>query len=218
MQSLRIRYSTIEFDDVDIHVRTLRDNQQSPVNTDMAEKLGISSATWPLFGILWDSGNVLAHIMADFDIKGKRILEVGCGIALSSLLLNHRNADITATDYHPEAGNFLQANTELNNDKDIPFIRTGWADDITDIGTFDLIIGSDILYESEHIELLSEFIDQHANQDCEVILIDPGRGQHAKFSKKMVTLGYSHNQKKVDHSDYLDKPFTGRVLNYKRTN
>ena len=40
-------------------------------------------------------------------LKIKRILEVGCGIGLSSLILNRLNADITATDYHPEAEKFL---------------------------------------------------------------------------------------------------------------
>ena len=101
MSSLRVRYQTIEFDEVDIHVRTLRDNLQYSDVDGIAEKSGISSATWPFFGIIWDSSLVLAHFIFDFEVMGTRILEVGCGIGLSSLLLNHRFADITATDYHP---------------------------------------------------------------------------------------------------------------------
>jgi len=218
MTSLRVRYQTIEFDDNDIHLRTLRDNQQFSDDEGEAEALGISSATWPLFGIVWPSGEVLAHLMSDFDIKGKRILEVGCGIALSSLLLNQRNANITATDYHPEAGHFLQENTELNNDVDIPFVRTGWADEETDLGTFDLIIGSDLLYERGHAELLSKFLNQHANEHCEIIIVDPGRGHHARFSKLMVTLGFSHTQSRPENTeDYLEKSLPkGQVLRYKR--
>ncbi|MDX8404131.1 MAG: histidine kinase, partial [Mariprofundaceae bacterium] len=190
---LRVRYQTIEFDDVDIHVRTLRDNQEFSDDDGIAESLGISSATWPLFGIVWPSGEVLAHLMSDYQIAGKRILEVGCGIALSSLVLNHRHADITATDYHPEAGNFLQKNTELNDDEAIPFLRTGWEDGNSSLGEFDLIIGSDLLYERGHAEMLSGFIDDHAKPHCEVIIIDPGRAHHARFSKQMVKLGYSHS-------------------------
>ena len=59
--------------------------------------------------------------MVDFEINGKRILELGCGMALSSLLINRRGGNITATDYHPQAGIFLKKNTELNEDADIPF-------------------------------------------------------------------------------------------------
>lgn len=214
MSPLRVRYQTIEFDDVDIHVRTLRDNQQFDDEDGIAEALGISSATWPLFGVVWASGEVLAHLMSDYEIVGKRILEVGCGIGLASLVLNHRSADITATDYHPEAENFLQHNARLNDDRQIPFTRTGWGDDVSSLGTFDLIIGSDLLYEDEHVELLAAFIDQHAEARCDVIIVDPGRGKHARFSKRMINLGYSHSQSKPEDTDYLAQPFKGQILRY----
>jgi len=217
MAAIRVRYQTLEFDNVDIHLRTLRDNQEFSDDDGIAEGLGISSATWPLFGIVWPSGQVLAHLMADYQIAGKRILEVGCGIALSSLVLNRRHADITATDYHPEAGAFLLANTTLNADQAIPFLRTGWEDDNHSLGKFDLIIGSDLLYEQGHAEMLSEFIDCHANPHCEVIIVDPGRGRHARFSKQMVKLGYSHSQSRPENIEYLEKPLPkGQVLHYQR--
>lgn len=216
MSALRFRYQTIEFDDVDIHLRTLRDKQQYLDADGVADKLGISSATWSLFGVVWDSSTVLAHLMFDFEIAGKRILEVGCGMALSSLVLNHRHADITATDYHPEVENFLLENVLLNKGRDIPFIRTGWADEDSGLGEFDLVIGSDLLYEGDHVGLLANFINQHARPQCEVILIDPGRSYHARFSKKMVSLGYTHSQSKPVAVDYLTQPFRGQVLRYLR--
>lgn len=216
MSSLRIRYQTIELGDTDIHIRTLRDRQQYGDVDGIAEKLGISSATWPLFGVVWDSGEVLAHLMFDYEVAGRRILEVGCGIALASLVLNHRLADITATDHHPEAEQFLMENVKLNSGKTIPFVRTGWCDEDSGLGKFDLIIGSDLLYERDQIELLAGFIDQHARQRCEVIIVDPGRGQQARFSKKMVGLGYAHSQSKPANADYLSEPFRGQILRYDR--
>ncbi len=216
MPSVRVRYQTLEFDQLDIHIRTLKDKQQFSDPLGEAEALGISSAQWSLFGVVWDSSMVLAHEMAKFDIQGKRILEVGCGMALSSLLLNARHADITATDYHPEAGRFLVENVRLNHGKTIPFLRTGWDNLEDGLGEFDVIIGSDLLYETEHIELLSEFIDRHAKPLCEIIIVDPGRGKHAPFSKKMVRLGYAHSQYQPQQSDYLEQPFKGQVLNYRR--
>lgn len=216
MTAIRIRYQTIEFNGFDIHLRTLLDKQQFADQLGEAEAFGISSAQWPLFGVIWDSSKVLAHEMLEFDIAGKRILEVGCGMALSSLLLNSRNADITATDYHPEVGGFLIENVRLNEGSNIPYLRTGWADMEDGLGLFDVIIGADILYEQEHIELLSEFIERHANPHCEVLLVDPGRGKHAKFSKKMVSLGYSHSQRPALNSDYLVSAFKGQILSYQR--
>jgi predicted nicotinamide N-methyase len=153
--------------------------------------------------------------MLDYNIDGKRILEVGCGIGLASLVLNHRLADITATDYHPEVKSFLSINAALNNGEEIPFVRTGWNDTENELGLFDLIIGSDLLYEKDHAQLLSKFIHLHARQQCDVIIVDPGRGNHAKFSKKMVSLGYSHCQKTAG-ATYLKNPFKGRILYYSR--
>ncbi|RJX27517.1 MAG: histidine kinase [Desulfurivibrio sp.] len=216
MSSLRFRYQTMEFDNVDIHLRTLRDRQQYADADGVAGRLGISSAAWPLFGVVWASGEVLAHLMLDFEVAGKRILEVGCGIALASLVLNHRQADITATDYHPEAGPFLLENIRLNKGRAIPFVRTGWADEDCGLGDFDLIIGSDLLYERGQVELLAGFINQYARPHCEVIIVDPGRGQHARFSKVMVGLGYEHRQHKPEHADYLTEPFRGQILCYNR--
>lgn len=215
--TLRIRYQTLEFgNNIDLHVRSLRDTEQFSDVGGVAEALGISSAMWPLFGIVWASGEILAHLMLDYEIEGRRVLEVGCGLALASLILNRRSADITATDFHPEAANFLHENVKLNTGKTIPFIRTSWIDESSALGKYDLIIGSDILYERRLVHPLADFIDQHANPTCEVIIIDPGRGNHAHFSKKMVTLGYAHTQRKPTNIDYLDKPFKGRILRYLR--
>lgn len=216
MSKIRVRYRTIEFGNTDIHIRTLRDKQQYSDDDGAASKKGISSAMWPLFGVIWDSGEILARLMYDYEGKGLRILEVGCGIALASLVLNHRLMDVTATDYHPEVEGFLRKNVKLNDDKEIPFVCTGWGDGDSGLGEFDLVIGSDLLYEREHVELLSAFIEQHAKQTCEVILVDPGRGHHARFSKKMVSLGYLHSQEKPEDVSYLIQPFAGQVLHYHR--
>ncbi len=214
--AVRVRYDTHEFDKIDIHLRTLRSNQEFEDAEGKAESLGISSASWPIFGIVWPSGQVLAHHLINSDFKDKRILEVGCGIGLASVLLNHLQANITATDYHPEVEAFLQRNTRLNDDPMMPFVRTSWADSATNIGTFDLIIGSDLLYEDEHVEQLARFIVQHCKPECTVILVDPGRGRHARFTKAMCKAGFSLNLSRPEHTDYMTKPFKGVVLDYSR--
>ena len=217
MSDIRLRYTTLEIGNFDIHVRMLRDILQFRDNDGIAKKLGISSAAWPMFGVVWPAGEVLAKLMFDYHVDGKRVLEVGCGIALSSLVLSQRSADITATDHHPETEKFLVYNSELNGGRSIPFVRTGWAD-LTgnELGTFDLIIGADLLYESEHVDLLAKFINQHSRRHCDVIIVDPGRGFHAKFTTRMLSLGYSHIYEKLQNTNYLDKKFIGWIMTYSR--
>ncbi|GGP99580.1 class I SAM-dependent methyltransferase [Shewanella ulleungensis] len=216
MTSLRLSYQTVEFGLIDIHLCTLRDKQEFSDPSGIAEKLGISSATWPLFGVVWPSSLVLAHHIDDYYTGNKRILEIGCGMALSSLLLNKRHANITATDYHPEVGKFLLRNTELNQDKPISYEQADWASDKDHLGLFDLIIGSDLLYEDEHVDLLANFINAHANVICEVILVDPGRGKKNKLSTKMIELGFSSVHQKPLHTDYLPEVFKGHILTFLR--
>ncbi len=213
---VRLRYQTLEFGSTDIHVCTLRDNQEFSDPQGIAAALGICSTSWPLFGVLWPSSLVLAHHMQAYDIVGKRILEVGCGMALSSLLLNHRRADITATDYHPAVHYFLNKNTELNGDKPIRFERLDWSQHKGSLGLFDTIIGSDLLYEDQHVAILAEFIGRHAQPNCEVVIVDPGRGRKNKIIAKLAALGFSSHQQKPIDTVYLDQPFKGHLLTFLR--
>ena len=216
MTNIRLAYQTVEFGKTDIHLCTLRDKQEFYDPDGVAEKLGISSAMWSLFGVVWPSGMVLAHFIDGYGTDTKRILEVGCGMALSSLLLNKQSADITATDYHPETGKFLQRNALLNDDQSIAYEQVDWADGNDDLGLFDLIIGSDLLYEDQHIALLANFIEDHSKPTCEVILVDPGRGRKNKINKLMVEFGFSSTYSKPSHTDYLEKEFKGHILKFER--
>jgi ETFB lysine methyltransferase len=194
----------------------LRDTQQFSDPHGVAEDLGVTEAIWPLFGVIWESSQILARLMETFDIENKRILEVGCGVGLTSLMLNSRIADITATDHHPEAGAYLQLNVELNEGRTIPFVRTGWEQKDNGLGEFDLIIGSDILYQPDHALLLSAFVNRHARDKCEVIIVDPGRGNAGKFSKAMLASGFLQSDLKAapllpDHPSYK-----GRIRRFAR--
>jgi len=216
MTDLRLSYQTVEFGKIDIHLCTLRNKQEFHDPTGVAEKLGICSASWPIFGVIWPSSLVLAHFTLDYDTDSKRILEVGCGMALTSLLLNKQCADITATDYHPEAQNFLQRNALLNEGSAIAFEQADWADKSDKLGLFDLIIGSDLLYEDSHIDLLANFIEAHSKPTCEVIIVDPGRGRKNKLSSRMIDFGFSSTQQKPSHTDYLEQEFKGHILKFER--
>ena len=211
-----MKYQTIEFDKIDIHLHSLRDKQQFFDPDGVAENLGISSSLWPIFGVIWPSSLVMSHFLLDYNYHDKRILEVGCGIGLASLLLNHLHADITATDFHPAVEGFLDKNVLLNDDGKIPFVLSDWREINTELGLFDLILGSDLLYEDEHALLLAAFMERHANKHCKIIIVDPSRGRLGQFCKKMTSLGFSYTKKKPKETSYLKKQFLGYLVEFKR--
>ena len=99
----------------DLVIRSLLDRQQFSDPRGEAERQGISAAAWPLFGLLWPSGALLAARLAARPVTaGERILELGCGLGLASLVGHRRGADVTASDCHPLAGPFLGENLRLN--------------------------------------------------------------------------------------------------------
>ena len=69
LDNVRFRFQTIEMGGEDFHLRSLRDVQQCPSVIDDMESLGISSATWPLFGVLWQSEELLSHLMVTEDVS-----------------------------------------------------------------------------------------------------------------------------------------------------
>ncbi|WP_133406821.1 class I SAM-dependent methyltransferase [Parashewanella tropica] len=214
MGNLRLRYQTLEFDLIDLHICSLRDSNQYSDPDRKAEAVGISSAMWPLFGVLWPSGVVLAEYIFKSNFKDKQILEVGCGLGVSSLLLNKLNANITASDYHPEAQTFIERNNGLNHHDPIKFERVDWEKDHTHLGQFDLIIGSDLLYEDHQVQALSQFLMKHSKPKSEIVLVDPGRGRKTRLRKQIEKAGFICDISKVSQSQLED--FNGHILHFRR--
>ena len=190
LDSVRFRYQTIEMGGEDFHLRSLRDVQQCPLAIEDMETLGISNATWPLFGVLWQSEQLLSHLMVTEDVSDKRVLELGCGLALASLVLKRRGFDITATDLNPYAKVFLNFNTALNEIDSVEFGQAGWSGGESSLGLFDLLLASDVLYDHHNLAPLVSFLADHVRPGGEILLVDPGRGLTRRFAREMTALGF----------------------------
>ncbi len=225
-------------------IRSLLDKQQFYDPWDEALQQGISSAAWPLFGLLWPSGMRLAERLAQRPVQaGERILEVGCGLALASLVGHRRGADVTASDCHPLAARFMSENLRINGllplqyrhgrwgalpaaDEKVPLeapnaeggissLRVGIATALS--GRFDLIMGSDILYERDEAGTLPAFIEEHAAPSCEVWVVDPNRGNRAHFHRHMAALGFVLQEYPLAFdASPGNAAYKGRMLSYQR--
>jgi predicted nicotinamide N-methyase len=214
----------------DLLIRSLLDKQQFADPEGDAERLGISSALWPLFGLLWPSGMHLAVRMGARPIVASdRILEIGCGLGLASLVGHRAGADVTASDCHPLAQRFLADNLRLNALGPMKYRHGQWpglvapragvdgpAPQVVD-GLFDLIVGSDVLYERDERGTLADFIARLASATAEVWIVDPNRGNRGPFHRNMARHGFEVGEQHLDHAGRPGvDAYRGRMLTYSR--
>lgn len=225
-------------------IRSLLDKQQFHDPFDEALQQGISSAAWPLFGLLWPSGLHLAERLAQRPVQsGERILELGCGLALASLVGHRRGANVTASDCHPLAADFMLENLRINALLPLQYRHGRWGALPTYAapeplatgekapalagtrlgiatalhGRFDLIMGSDILYERDEAGTLAAFIEEHAAPACEVWVVDPNRGNRAHFHRHMAASGFVLKEYALTHAASPGTAaYQGRMLSYLR--
>lgn len=211
------RTASVLLGDHAFQIRSLSDRAQYADPDGAAERAGISSAQWSLFGLVWPAGVVLANAMSTYAIDGRRILELGCGLGLSSLVLTRRGADITASDQHPLTLAFLDHNAGLNQLCTPSYCELPWQCSPESLGQFDLIIGSDVLYEREHATLLAALIARHTRADAEVLIADPGRGNSGRLTRALAQQGYAAEETRSRFGVDETAPFRGRLLRYWRS-
>ena len=87
MPGYATRLLTLRFGGPEYRIRALSDLQQFADPHGRAERAGISSAMWSLFGQVWPAGRVLAQAMSRFDVAGKRVLVAAHGNSIRSLIM-----------------------------------------------------------------------------------------------------------------------------------
>ena len=218
MPGYQVKHETHWLGQSRFNIRSLLDRQQFADPLGIALAAGISSASWPLFGMVWPSARMLANAMQTEDLAGKRILEIGCGLGLASLVIHRRLGDITASDCHPLTEAFLLENTRLNALPDLKYQTGHWDRHNDGLGRFDLIIASDVLYERDQPESLSRFIHRHASNTAQIIVLDPDRGNRSGFCRRMDALGFELDLQRAGVAQSTGEPYKGHFLNFRWAN
>jgi predicted nicotinamide N-methyase len=105
----------------------------------------------PYWAELWPAATALAAALPQ--VAGLRVVELGCGLGLPSLVAAARGADVTASDWADDAVELLRENAARNRltlQAEVRDWRNPWPE------RFDLALAADVLYERRNVDPLLE--------------------------------------------------------------
>jgi predicted nicotinamide N-methyase len=97
--------------------------------------------------------------------------------------------DVLSTDYYEDALDVTRANVFRNLGTTARTRLVDWRHFPEDLGTFELVFASDVLYEKEYAELLPVILDRLLAVGGNALIADPGRVAAPAFVDACATQG-----------------------------
>ncbi len=152
----------------------------------------------PYWAELWPSGIALAAriLQEPEQFRGKRVLELGCGLGVTAIAALKAGADVLATDYSPEALALCRMNTRSHIGAEPATLQMNWrkpsAAFVDAVGPgFPVVLAADVVYEERDIEPLLELIERVLMPNGVLWLTEPGRRPAARFVATLRERGWS---------------------------
>ena len=154
-----------------------------PENSDalITEEDYVRDERLPYWADLWPSALILAEHLAARDGRGKGVLELGCGIGLVAIAAAHAGFAVTATDYYDDALAFTSVNVARNGRSPLTVRMIDWRALPDDLGRFDMVVASDVLYEPGYPGLIASVLAQTLAPAGTGLIADPGRVAAPEF-------------------------------------
>jgi predicted nicotinamide N-methyase len=136
----------------------------------------------PYWVELWPSGLALARAIHGRALRGARVLELGCGLALPSIAAAIAGGRVLTTDWSAEAVALATENARRNGaELDADVVSWYEPEELVARGPWDIVLAADVLYEARNVPVLEELLPRLAGDRGEVWLADPGRPAAEEF-------------------------------------
>jgi predicted nicotinamide N-methyase len=133
----------------------------------------------PYWSVLWRSGVALARELDGVALRGLRVVELGCGLAVPSIAAARAGAEVLATDASEDALPLVAQNAEVNGvHVETAMVDWGEPDDLVRRAPFDLVLAADVLYTRAAVAQLLSLVPRLAP---EAWVADPDRSAGDAF-------------------------------------
>ena len=129
----------------------------------------------PYWADVWPSSTALAGVVAALPGTGSRAIELGCGVGLVTVAAMRAGFTVTATDYYADALLFTRRNSRTATGREPETRLVDWRAFPADLGRFDLLLASDVLYERSYATLVADAIVASLVPGGVALIADPGR-------------------------------------------
>ncbi|HEX8945255.1 MAG TPA: methyltransferase domain-containing protein [Gemmatimonadaceae bacterium] len=143
----------------------------------------------PYWAELWPSARVLAERVATMPGTGRSLLELGCGSGLVATSASLAGFDVTVSDYYDDAVLFARVNAKRNGAAPVRGMLLDWRNLPSDLGRFDVVVASDVLYERPYGALIARVLDATLGHNGTAVVADPGRVGRSEFIRALDPLG-----------------------------
>lgn len=149
----------------------------------------------PYFGVVWPSARAMADTVAGLgaagSLRGRRVLELGCGLGAPSLVAGLLGAEVLATDYHPDVPALLERNLARNGVAGVRYAHVDWRREADLPVGFDVVLAADSLYLPGLPPLVLRAIARGLSAGGVAFVTDPGRPALQEFADRAEAAGFS---------------------------
>jgi predicted nicotinamide N-methyase len=172
--ALNRRFQVVSVE-VDVGGRPIRLVRPESSDALISEADYVRDERLPYWAELWPSALILARHVASLDGTGRSLLELGCGVGLVATAAARAKFAVTATDYYTDALLFTSFNVARNSGREPVVRELDWRSVPADLGRFDVVVASDVLYEKHYPSLIADVIARALAPGGTALIADPGR-------------------------------------------
>lgn len=151
----------------------------------------------PYWAEIWPSGLALADLIEQSPTawRGRRVIELGCGLGLSAIAALSAGALLTVVDYAQAALDLCLLNCGANANGEPAAVAMNWrnAGDVTALaraGPYDVVLAADVVYERRDIDPLLNLIPRLLAREGVIWLVEPGRPAAAELLSRVELIGW----------------------------